>query len=386
MRRICFIITSFIHYSRNLLILEELKKRPDVELSIIVGGAALLPKYLSKFTNIKENLREGGFANIYEMYFNLEGNAAITKAKTAGLGIVEFSSLFSVIKPDLVLVRGDRFEVLSAATAAAYMNVPVAHIEGGDLSGTLDESVRHAVTKLAHIHFVTNEPAYRRLLRMGENPRYVFNFGSPDIEVVHMLSSPEGIDSVDFSRTGSGAFVDPKKGVLTVMYHPVSTEIGTLAEKTKILLQAIHELDVPTLWFWPNFDAGAEEISHEIRAFQGNVTGHKIRFMRYLPPEVFLSLLHHTKALVGNSSAGIKECSFLGVPVINVGSRQCNRLRPENVLDVDYDREEIKKAIQKQIAIGKYPPSSLYKGEKTAYKIAETLATIPLYIQKTFYE
>lgn len=387
MRKICFVITSFIHYSRNFLILEELQKRDDVELHIVVGGAALLSKYLSKFMNIKEELERAGFANIHDAYFNLEGNDGITKAKTAGLGTIEFSTLFGSIKPDLVLVRGDRFEVLAAVTAAAYMNIPIAHIEGGDLSGTLDESVRHAITKLAHIHFVTNDDAKNRVLRMGENPEYVFNFGSPDVELVHhTLDARASFKDEESLQTGSGANVSFDDDFLMVMFHPVSTEVGTLGEKTRVLLEAIHETNLPTLWFWPNFDAGAEEISQELRKFRDNTNDHSIRFMRYLPPNVFLSLLKNTKVLVGNSSAGVKECSYLGIPVVMTGTRQNKRLRAENVIEVSHNKDEIKNAIVSQIKKGRYPASALYHGEDTAKKVAAVLATVSLYIQKTFHE
>ena len=186
-RKVCFIITSFIHYSRNLLILDELKKRKDVDLHIIIGGTALLSKCSARHAYVREMLEADGFKNLYEVYFNLEGDNNVVKAKTAGLGMIEFSLLFNHIRPDLVVVRGDRFEVLSAATAAFYMNIPIAHIEGGDVTGTLDESIRHSITKLAHLHFATNDQAYNRILKMGEPEKYVFNYGSPDIEVVKVF-------------------------------------------------------------------------------------------------------------------------------------------------------------------------------------------------------
>mgnify|MGYP001568888011 FL=1 len=180
-RKVCFVITSFIHYSRNLLVLEELKKRKDVDLHIIVGGSALSSRYTSKLADVKKLLKNDGHSNVYELHFNLEGNDMIVKAKTTGLGVIEFTTLFNHIKPDVVVVRGDRFEVLAATIASAYMSISVAHIEGGDLSGSIDESVRHAITKLSHIHFATNEPAKKRILKLGEHPSSVFNFGSPDI-------------------------------------------------------------------------------------------------------------------------------------------------------------------------------------------------------------
>ncbi len=385
-RKICFIVTSFIHYSRNFLILEELKNREDVDLHIVLGGVVLSDKYASHTFNVRRILENDGFGNIHEAYFNVDGDHPIVKAKTIGLGIVEFSSILHDIQPDLMVVRGDRFEVLAAAVAAAYMNIPIAHIEGGDISGTLDESVRHAITKLAHIHFATNEPARERILRMGEDARYVFNFGSPDIEVI-LQAEKQGIDTIDeaaFDQAGSGTQFSLDEKYVMVMYHPVNTELGSLSENTKKLLSAVQRLDMPVVWFWPNFDAGAEYISHELRMFKEKTVNHKVKFLRYLPPRQFLSLLTKTECLIGNSSAGIKECSYLGIPVVNVGSRQNNRLRAENVLDCGNDSDEIYEVIRKQLGNGRYPSSRLYVSNDTGREIATTLAKTDLYTQKLF--
>ncbi len=382
-RKICFVITSFIHYSRSLFILEELKNRSDVELHIVISGTALLAKYSSKFAYVKNILEREGYENLHELYFNLEGDSHLTKAKTAGVGIIEFSTFFNQFKPDVVVLRGDRFEVLSAAVAAAYLQIPIAHLEGGDVTGSIDESVRHAITKLSHLHFATNEDARKRILRMGENPKYVFNFGSPEIEVVYRIIN--GKHHVDFSQTGSGAPFDIKSDFLMVMYQPLTTETEKLADYTKIILEAVHEIAMPTLWFWPNFDTGAEEISRTLRVFRDQTKDHKIRFMRYLPPRDFIWLLKHTRALVGNSSAGIKESSYLGVPVVNVGNRQFSRLRAKNVLDTPHKKIHIKKAIEKQIKKNRYQPSKLYFAKDTARKIAQTIAKTNLYVQKKFH-
>lgn len=383
-RRVCFVITSFIHYSRNLLILDELRKRKDIDLHIVIGGTALLSKYSSRYAQVRSLLEADGHKNLYEIYFNLEGDKDVVKAKTAGLGIVEFANMFNNIKPDIVVVRGDRFEVLSAATAAAYMHIPIAHIEGGDITGTLDESVRHSITKLAHVHFPTNRQAEKRLLRMGEHKEYVFNFGSPDIEVAHILANGDMAD-LDIGNTGSGATINLDQDYLMVSFHPVTTELTMLPEYTRTLLEVIYELEIPTFWFWPNFDAGSEEkISHELRVFNDNVKDHNIRFLRYIPPRDFLCLLKNTRCLIGNSSAGIKESSYLGVPVVNVGSRQRGRLHGNNVLHVPYAKNAIARAIQKQLKQKKYSPSHIYKGENTAQSIAKTLAKVKLYTQKSF--
>ncbi len=381
-RKVCFIITSFIHYSRSLFILEELKKRKDIELHIIIGGTALLDKYSSKFAHVKNILIKEGYKNLYELYFNLEGDESVVKTKTIGLGIIEFATMYNKINPDIIVIRGDRFEVLSAAVAATNMNIPIAHIEGGDVSGTIDESVRHAITKLSHIHFTTNKPAKKRVLQMGEDKKYVFNFGSPEIEIVQRIS--KGNHHVDLGKTGSGASFNAKDDYLMVMYHPVTTEVEKIKEYVKILLKAIYELNMPTLWFWPNFDAGAEEISQELRVFKDYVDDHKIRFMRYLPPKDFIWLLDNSKVLIGNSSAGVKESSFMGIPVVDIGSRQNRRLKAGNVLQVDHNTKKIKDAIAVQLKKGRYPKSKLYEGNEPAKRIAEKIATSKLYIQKSF--
>lgn len=382
-RKVCFVITNFIHYSRSILILEELQKRKDVELHIIVGGAALLSRYTSKFADVRKLLKDDGYRNIYEIHFSLEGNDKMVKAKTTGLGIIEFTTIFNHIKPDVVVVRGDRFEVLSATIASAYMSILVAHIEGGDISGSIDESVRHAITKLSHLHFATNMPAKKRILSMGENPSYVFNFGSPEIEVVDKLSKKT--NKIELKNTGSGATIDLTKGYLMVMYHPDVNDVKNVHLNTQKILKAVHALKIPTLWFWPNADAGAEDISQELRIFKDEVAGHKIRFMRYLGPREFIWLLNNSLCLVGNSSAGIKESSFMGLPVVDIGNRQNGRLRSANVISVKHDTDDIMKAIQKQIKKRRYSSSTMYFAKDTSKNIAKTIATIPLYTQKMFF-
>lgn len=381
-RKVCFVITSPIHYSRNLFVIEELKKRKDVDLHIVIGGAALLSRYSSKEAGVEHLLKKAGYKNIHEIHFSLEGDLPITKAKTTGLGVIEFSTLFNDIKPDVVVIRGDRFEVLSATIAAAYSNIPIAHIEGGDVSGTIDESVRHAITKFSHIHFPTNNEARERIIKMGEDKKYVFNFGSPDVEVVSRIVKNNY--KFDINKTGSGAEISLDKDYVIVMYHPVATELEDNIPNIQRLIKVINELDMQVLWFWPNSDVGAEEISQQLRIFNDQQEEHKIRFLRDIPPEKFISLLKNTQCLIGNSSAGIKECSQLGVSVVNVGSRQTGRLRASNVLDVPHNENLIKKAIYRQIKHGNYSPSNLYKINDTSKKIAEVIATVDLYVQKKF--
>src|SRR3989338_6272094 len=325
-RKICFVITSKIHYGRSKLILEALRRRPDVELEIVVAASALLEMY----GNVLEDLARDGFSVNDKIVMTLEGGNTVAMAKTAGVGIMEFTTAFDNLQPDVVVVRGDRYEVLSAAVAAAYLNITVAHIEGGDVSGTIDESARHAVTKLAHIHFPTNTLSESRIIRMGENTKYVFNVGSSDIEFV--ARNRFRVSEKLINYLGVGDVIDIDKPFLLVMQHPVTTEIKTNRFHVEETLHAVHELKIPTISFWPNVDAGTDQISKGIRNFREMNKPHHMRFIKYLPPEQFIGLLKRAACLVGNSSAGIKECSYLGVPAVNIGTRQNGRLRAENVL------------------------------------------------------
>lgn len=376
-RKICFIITNRIHYARQEILLKQLQGDPDFDLQLVVGGAALLDKY----STVVLSLERHGF-EIHEHMLNLvEGGNHAAMAKTAGLAVLELTNTFQKLNPDIVLIRGDRFELLAAAMTAAYLNKTVAHIEGGDVTGTIDESVRHAITKLAHIHFVTNEAAYRRLLQMGENPAYVFHVGSPDLEFAAEVQRKP--DAEMLNRIGVGGTVDFSKPYILVIQHPVTSEADNLENVLKTL-QVVNDLGVQAFWFWPNPDAGTDAISAGIRRFRENNSTPRIRFIIDVHPRDFISLLKYSTCLVGNSSSGIKEASFFGVPVVNIGTRQQGRERAENVMDVDYHTDAIRSAIRRQISHGPYQPSLIYYKSDTAKRIRGILKSVPLYTQKRF--
>ena len=220
---------------------------------------------------------------------------------------------------------------------------------------------------------------------MGENPEYVFETGSPDVEIAEQLGTEIPSD-FDVNATGSGAPIDLGKPYLIVRFHPVWNESKeNTIQHTKDLLQAVHGTGQQVLWFWPNDDTGGEAISQTLRSFNDTTSGHSIRFMRDLPPTIFLPVLKQAACLVGNSSAGIKECSFYGTPVVDIGSRQSARLQASNVRATGYEPESLRTAIDAQIAIGRYEAHDLYRKEGTARTIAEIAATAPLYTQKTFH-
>lgn len=378
-KKICFIVTSRAQYSRNKLLMKLIKEDPSFQLQVIVGGSALLPK----FGEIVSDLKKEGFDRVEELYVSLEGGNNIAMAKTTGLAILEFTNALQRLKPEMVVVIGDRFEVLAAATAAAYSNIVVVHLEGGDVSGTIDESVRHAVTKLSHLHFVTNQKSKERLLKMGENPEHVYNVGSLDVE---FLNHVEDLPDLSFiNREGVGAEIKFDLPYITVIQHSVTTGEDNF-KNIQETLKAINELGVQAFWFWPNTDAGVDGISHAIRMFREKNIDYKIRFITHLSPVEFINILKKTACLVGNSSAGIKECSYLGIPVVNIGTRQKNRLAAENVLNVGYDNQAIGEAIKRQINHGPYPSSSIYFQPDTSKKIAEILKKMEPSIQKMFFD
>jgi len=379
-RKICFPIMNRVHYARQKYLLDLLQADPRIHLQVVVGGSALLEKYGERFVPA---LEQSGFRVDDALYNVIEGGNHIAMAKTAALTALEFSNSLYKLNPDIVLVRGDRFEQLAVAMVAAYVNKTVAHIEGGDVSGTIDESVRHAITKLAHIHLVTNEDARRRVIQMGERPASVFNVGSPDVEFA--AREKKKIDAALWRSIGTGHDIDFTKPYLMVMYHPVTTETDNKGP-AEALLSAVDKLNMQTVWFWPNSDAGTNEIAKAIRKWREGkkIKNKKIKFVTDVLPEDFIALLRGASVLAGNSSSGIKEASYLGVPVVNIGTRQGSRLRGPHVRDVGNDTNAIHAAIRAQLKHGPYPSSNLYYQPNTSERIVDILADAKLSVQKQF--
>jgi UDP-hydrolysing UDP-N-acetyl-D-glucosamine 2-epimerase len=379
-RRICFPITSRAYYGRSQLLLKKLQEHPGVELELMLGGSILLDKYSR---HIAQDIEAGGFTISTSLFNVIEGGNHVAMAKTACLTALEFTNGFHAADPDIVVICGDRFEQLAIAMAAAYLNKTIAHIEGGDVTGSIDESVRHAITKLAHIHFVTNDDAHRRVLAMGEDPKYVFTTGSLDIEVASQVSAP--ITSEAVNRYGVGHEVDITQPFVLVIQHPVTTEREN-RRHLEHTLRAVSALDMPAIWIWPNPDAGTGEMADSLRHFRENEPDavRKMRFITDLPVGEFIALLKVAACLIGNSSAGIKECSYLGTPVVNIGARQQGRLHAGNVVHTGYDQGEITAAVARQIAHGRYAPSHLYYRPGASQAIVDVLAGSELYTQKRF--
>ena len=379
-RRICFPITSRAYYGRSQLLLKKLRDHPGVELELMLGGSILLDKYSR---HIADDIEAGGFTISASLFNVIEGGNHVAMAKTACLTALEFTNGFHAADPDIVVICGDRFEQLAIAMAAAYLDKTIAHIEGGDVTGSIDESVRHAITKLAHIHFVTNDDAHRRVVAMGEDPNYVFTTGSLDVEVASQVA--EDITSEALNRYGVGHTIDVSQPFLLVIQHPVTTERDN-RRHLEDTMRAVSALDLPVVWIWPNPDAGTGEMADSLRRFRENTPDavRKMRFITDVPMSEFIALLKVTACLIGNSSAGIKECSFLGTPVVNIGGRQHGRLHAENVVHAGYDLGEIAAAIDRQIAHGRYAGSHIYYRPGASQAIVDLLVGSELYTQKRF--
>jgi UDP-hydrolysing UDP-N-acetyl-D-glucosamine 2-epimerase len=304
-------------------------------------------------------------------------------AKSTGLGLLELPTIFGMLKPDVVVSVGDRFETMATAVAAAYMNIPLAHVQGGEVSGSIDEKVRHAVTKLSDIHFVANRRAREYVIRMGEDPAMVHVTGGPDIDLAAAVMSDRALRFDPFERYGGVGERFPLDGnYVVVLQHPVTTEYERAYEQVGETLYAMLDAGVPTLWFWPNVDAGSDGTSKGIRVFREKENPKNFHLFRNMFPEDFLRLLCGATAIVGNSSVAIRECSFLGVPAVNVGDRQEGREIAANVVHVPHDRAAIAAAVRRQIDHGTYASEHLYGDGRSGERIAKLLATSELRIEK----
>jgi len=372
-RKICVVVTARASYSRIKTLLIAIKKHPSLSLQLVITGSCMLEKY----GGLKTLVQQDGFDPIIKISNLLENENPTAAAKTTGLGIIELASVFENICPDVVVSIADRYETMSAAIAASFMNIPLAHVQGGEVTGNIDERVRHAVSKLADIHFVATVCARNRLIAMGEVPENVWHTGCPSIDLAIQVKD-NGSSQFDYE---SGQSFSTTRYIV-VMQHPVTTEHGHTRDQFRCLLNAVGSLHIPTFWFTPNPDFGAAQILSEIQRYGETGKNLKIHFLRNLHPEAFLKLMKHCACLIGNSSTGIREASLLGTPVVNIGSRQHSRERSFNVTDADFNAVSIKEAVQKQLDHGPYESCTLYGNGDAGNRIADLLAKMKLCVHK----
>ena len=320
-----------------------------VEGRLMISGASVATGYLNSVDS--EHFYEGGWFDTGdlgflvdgEVYLELEGSTPITMAKTVGFGVVEFASEFQRLKPDVVVIIGDRYEALSAAIAAAYMNICIAHIQGGEVSGSIDESARHAITKFAHFHFPSTVRSAEYVVRMGERPDTILGVGCPGSDIARQLDrtlKPEVVNS-----KGAGSVIDVNKPFLLVLFHPTTTEFGGERVQMEALLESIAEIQVQTLLLWPNIDAGSDHVSKVIRSFREQRKPNWLRTLINLTPENYLQVLAKAACAIGNSSSFVRDAGYLGTPVVLVGRRQEGRETDSHVTHVAPQKIDIERAI-----------------------------------------
>lgn len=378
MRKICVVVGSRANYSSIKAVMRAVKAHPDLELQVVAGASAVLDRYGA----VVDVMERDGFATNARLFMLVEGETPATMAKSTGLGLIELPTIFETLKPDVVLTVGDRFETMATTLAAAYMNIPLAHTMGGEVSGNIDENIRHAVTKFANIHFPACDDARDRIIRLGERPETVHNTGCPRMDIVaELLKSDKPIEKVLFAE-GVGKSFSIGDGFVLVSQHPVTGEYGAGEKQITETLHAVRSTKMPALVLWPNSDAGSEDVSRGIRKYRERNAEAPFHYVKNLPPEIYLPLMAKTRCLVGNSSSAIREGAFIGTPSVNIGSRQTARQRGANVVDADYNRGMIGDAIAERISKGRFPSEPIYGDGTAGPRIAHLLATETISLDK----
>jgi UDP-hydrolysing UDP-N-acetyl-D-glucosamine 2-epimerase len=379
MRKVCVVVGSRANYSSIKSAMQAIQRHPDLELQLVIGASALLDRYGASVDLIEAD----GFSPAARVYMLIEGENPTTMAKSTGLGLLELPTVFEKLAPDVVLTVGDRFETMATTLAAAYMNIPLGHTMGGEVSGNIDESIRHAVTKFAHIHFPACSEARDRIIRMGERPETVYLVGCPRIDLVaRVMEKTQTSVSQKLFEEGVGGNFDLNKPFVIVSQHPVTSEYGDGERQIAETLTAVQAVGVPAAIFWPNADAGSEDIARGIRKFREHNDDSQMHFFKNIPTETYIHLMNKTSCIVGNSSSAIREGAFIGTPAVNIGTRQDMRQRANNVLNVDYKRTAIVDAIREQIDHGRYPSAPIYGDGQAGERIAAILSDCALEIQK----
>ena len=370
--KICIVINNRANYARIKSVIENLKKKKKVDLKIILGASAIL----EKFGKLEKTLSNDKIKIHHKINSIIEGETPLTMAKSTGLAVIEISSIFADLKPDVVVTIADRFETMATAVAASYMNIILAHTQGGEITGSIDESVRHAITKLSHIHFASSKIAYKNIIHLGEDKKNVFLTGCPSLDLAKKF--PKKIDDNLLKKyNGVGKKFNLKEKYIVVMQHPVTTEYGDGFKQINETIKAVSKLNFPTIWLWPNVDAGSDEVSKGLRIYREKNIDSKIFFIKNFTAEDYLSVIYNCSCLIGNSSSAIREGGFLGVPAVNIGTRQTGREVGKNIINVDYDEKKILKAIDKQLRRNKKFASSKIYGDGNAGKyIASILSNL----------
>jgi UDP-hydrolysing UDP-N-acetyl-D-glucosamine 2-epimerase len=385
-RKLCVVTTSRADYGLLYWLMKEIRSDDALQLQLIVTGMHLAPEFGLTYRQVEKD----GFTIDRRIDMLLSSDSEKAIVKSIGIGLLGFSDALDELQPDIMVVLGDRFELLSATISALSQRIPIAHIHGGETSqGAIDEAVRHSITKMATMHFPATEVYRERIVQMGEDPDLVFNYGAPGLDNIYRLPllnrvQLEGRLKFDLSGT-----------VAMVTYHPVTLEKNKAADQAANILDAMTSTGIKAVFTKANADAHGREINRILEAFC-DANEERFRIYDNLGQLVYLSCLQNLDLMIGNSSSGLTEAPSFSLPVVNIGDRQKGRIRATNIIDVGYTVEEIVNGIRlactetfrKRIA-GAHNPYSKYADGKTSYRIKEKLKEIELsesLFKKTFHD
>ncbi|HEX7573414.1 MAG TPA: UDP-N-acetylglucosamine 2-epimerase [Bacteroidota bacterium] len=376
-RKVCVVLVDRANYGRLKPVMRAIADNPALELQVLAAGTMVL----ERFDLPVRVVREDNFTLDGEVYIELEGSTPATMAKSVGFAMVEFASEFQRLKPDVILLIGDRYEALAAAIAAAYMNICIVHVQGGEVSGSIDESARHAITKFSHFHFPSTKRSAQYLIQMGERPETVLGVGCPSSDIARVFDRT--LDPAIVNARGSGAIIDVRQPFLLVLFHPTTTEYGGERKQMEEILEALRETGMQSILLWPNIDAGSDHVTKAIRVFRDHVKPDWLRTLINLSPENYLKILAGAACAVGNSSSFVRDASYFGTPVVLVGNRQDGRETDVHVKRVPPFAREIARCVKEQLEHGRYAVSALYGDGHVAERISAAMASLEPYVQKS---
>lgn len=385
-RKICVVTTSRADFGLLRGVMLEIRNDPALQLQVIASGMHLVREFGSTWQEIEAN----GIRIHKKIGMGMRGNSNAANLKSISIGITRFAAAFQELKPLIVVLLGDRFELLAPAISALMLGVPVAHIHGGELSeGAIDDTVRHAITKMASLHFAATETYRRRIIQMGESPKRVFNFGAP------------GLDQIRNCRLFTKAQLEEdlcinfRKPVALVTYHPATRDAGSTEAQVRALLNALKASGLIAVFSMANADAQGALINKKLRAACAQHP-ERFRWFPHLGHQRYLSLLKYVAVMVGNSSSGLTEAPSFRLPVVNIGDRQKGRTRAANVIDVPGDEAAIRKGIKRALSAGfrttlrgmRNPYDRFHDG-RTSARIRDVLRDVVLtddLLKKHFYD
>ncbi|MDB5790413.1 MAG: neuC [Massilia sp.] len=365
MRKVCYVSGTRADFGLMQSTLKAIDAHPGLELSVVVTGMHLLPQ----FGNTVDEIAQAGLPVSARVEVDMDPPTGATMARNVGRMLAGLVDAFEDIQPDVVLLLGDRGEMLAGATAAIHLNIPVVHVHGGERSGTVDEPVRHAISKLSHFHFTATADAAERLVRMGELPGHITVTGAPGLDGLVALAGIERATLLSDARLRSDA------PVALLVYHPVLQEAGTAGRDADTILDVLLGRGIQVVALMPNSDAGSDAVRAALQARQEHPG---MLVAAHLHRERFVSWMRAADIMIGNSSAGIIEAATFGTPVINIGARQGLRERNRNVRDVEAEAPALQHAVDDALWGGRFDPVNLYGDGKTAARIAERLAALQL--------